>query len=274
MSLRSLLDRLNHASLWNRRITIGPDRFQACSFDRLLYLAYHRARQPRSAEVRFLRSLIQPGDHVVDAGANLGVFSHLMARAAGPGGRVTSFEPDPVLHATLVANATSNGLPIKAFPVALGATSGWASLNRGLYNSGDNRLSFSTQQSSGGQVSVKVSTLDDLLRGDRVDLIKIDVQGWELSVLQGMHETLARNPAVRLFLELWPYGLKVAGTSATRLLDRLRALGFEPASIPGQPALEALDFAALEQQPFWFGDIVAHRPETGAAVRPPRPPGS
>jgi FkbM family methyltransferase len=268
MSIRSLLDRLNHAPIWHRRITIGQDRFQACSFDRLLYLLYHRRNQPRSAEVQYLRGLILPSDHVIDAGANLGVFSHLMARAAGPGGRVTSFEPDPVLHAALVNNARMNGLPIRALPVALGAASASANLNRGLYNSGDNRLSYSPKQSSGGQVAVEVSALDDILQGDRVDLIKIDVQGWEVAALQGMEKTLKLNPAVRLFLELWPYGLKAAGTSAFQLMDRLRTLGFELSSIPGQPALESLDFAALEDQPFWFGDIVAHRPETGPAVRP------
>jgi FkbM family methyltransferase len=268
MSLRTQLDRLNHASIWHRQMMIGQDRFQACSFDRLLYLLYHRRYQPRSAEVQYLRSLIRPGDHVIDAGANLGVFSHLMARAAGPGGRVTSFEPDPVLHAALVNNARMNGLPIRALPVALGATSGVAKLNRGLYNSGDNRLSFSAQQSSGGQVAVEVSALDDILQGDRVDLIKIDVQGWEVAALQGMNRTLELNPSIRLFLELWPHGLKAAGTSAPQLMDRLRALGFKLSSIPGQPPLETLDFTALEDQPFWFGDIVAHRPETGPAVRP------
>lgn len=272
MSVRSLLDRLNHAPIWHRRIMIGPDQFRACSFDRLLYLCYHRFRQPRSIEVGFLRSLIQPGDHVVDAGANLGVFSHLMARAAGPGGRVTSFEPDPVLHAALERNAAENGLPIRALALALGATSGQAELNRGLYNSGDNRLSFSPSQSSGGQVSVRVSTLDDVLRGERVDLIKIDVQGWEVAALRGMGQTLERNPGVRLFVELWPYGLRAAGTSASLLLGQLKEVGFEPASIPGQPSLDSLDFASLEQQPFWFGDIVAHRPETGPAVRPSNRP--
>jgi hypothetical protein len=61
--------------------------------------------------------------------------------------------------------------------------------------------------------------------------------------------------------------VKAAGTSAPLLIDCLRVLGFELLSILGKPRLETLDFAALEDQPFWFGDIVAHRPETGPAVR-------
>jgi FkbM family methyltransferase len=129
-----------------------------------------------------------------------------MARAAGPTGKVTSFEPDPILHAALVTNAGMNGRPIRTFPIALGATSVSASLNRGLYNSGDNRLCLSPTQSSDGHVAVKVSTLDDILRGERIDLIKIDLQGWEVAALQAMDRTLSLNPAVRLSLELWPHG--------------------------------------------------------------------
>lgn len=65
--------------------------------------------------------------------------------------------------------------------------------------------------------------LDDYFKpGQRVDFIKMDIQGYELHALRGAGRVLADNPAAKLLLEFWPYGLKQAGTNWVELVEALR----------------------------------------------------
>ena len=76
-------------------------------------------------------------------------------------------------------------------------------------------------------VSIQSTRLDDYFGpGERVDLIKLDIQGYELHALRGAERVLADNPNVKLLLEFWPYGLSKAGTSAQSLISYLKESGF------------------------------------------------
>jgi hypothetical protein len=68
--------------------------------------------------------------------------------------------------------------------------------------------------------------LDDVLAGQPVDFVKMDVQGWEWEVFSGMQNTLAANPSLRIYFEFWPYGLVGAGCEPLRPLIYLDELGF------------------------------------------------
>ena len=71
-------------------------------------------------------------------------------------------------------------------------------------------------------VQIEMVALDDYFpTGQRVDLIKMDIQGYELHALRGAGRVLADNPDIKLLLELWPYGLKQAGTSWVELINAL-----------------------------------------------------
>jgi FkbM family methyltransferase len=254
-----VVSRFNRASLWHRRVRIEADLLRATSFDRLVYLWRWRWLESRSAETAFIRSLLRPGMRVVDAGANLGAYAHLFARCVGPTGRVTAFEPDPTLFAALETNARNNQLPqLQAHRLALGAHAGRAKLNHGFFNSGDNRLA-APDVTTGTGLEITVTTLDDFLDGTPVDFIKIDVQGWEEHALRGMVRTLAANPHVQLYLELWPHGLCNIGSSPASLLALLTEMGFQFEIRPGNQAPSSLDFAALARRYYWFADIYAWR---------------
>jgi len=264
--LASTLARLNHAAIWHRSLRVGQDRLRATSLDRLVYLCRWRWLESRNGELSFLRSLLRPGMQVVDAGANLGAYSHLFARSVGPQGRVIAFEPDPLLFAALVANAKINRLAqIQPHQLALGDRPGTGRLRSALLNSGDNRLSAGVAGSKG--IETKIVTLDEFLAGKPVDFIKLDIQGWELHALRGMVRTLAENPGVRLYLELWPYGLAQAGSSSDELLAFLTEHGFEfegrPGGSPQAPAALLKTSARGARQAgraSWFMDIHAWRP--------------
>jgi FkbM family methyltransferase len=256
----SALVRFNRAACWHRQVRVGPDRLRATSLDRLIYLWRWRWLGRRSAEAKFLQSRLEPGMHVIDAGANLGAYSHFFAHCVGPNGRVTSFEPDRLLFEALTSNAQANGLrQIKAHCVALGASSGHAQLKSGGLNSGDNQLVHASA-SSGLGFEIPVTTLDEFLQGESVEFIKMDVQGWEVQALQGMTQTLAANPRLQLYLELWPHGLVRTGSSAGELLAFLRAQGFEVQIGLGEYEEASLNFVALSRRYYWFTDVYAWKP--------------
>jgi FkbM family methyltransferase len=197
--------------------------------------------------------------HVVDVGANLGVFTCLLARCVGSSGRVTSFEPDSDLFRALESNLRANGLAqVRPLNFALGAVAGRASLRRGLLNSGDNRLSQVRSHVSLGEEETAVVTLDEVIGAMPVDFVKIDAQGWEVQVIEGMRQTIARNPALEMYIELSPYLLRAANTSARQLFALLEEMGFSHSLVESrQPAF--IDFEKMALNKFWFTNIHAYR---------------
>ena len=179
------------------------------------------------AETRFFQSACRDGMTFLDVGANLGYYTALAARAVGPNGRVLAVEPDPdsfgYLEQTIAANAVGN---VQAFPVAASDAPATLPLYISTDNRGDNRLYASGKARP--QVEVAARPLDALLREnkiDTVDLIKIDVQGYEPKVIAGLRETITASPNLTLLTEFWPQGIDEAGEDANEFLQTLRELG-------------------------------------------------
>ena len=179
------------------------------------------------AETRFFQSACRDGMTFLDVGANLGYYTALATRAVGPNGRVLAVEPDPdsfgYLEQTIAANAVGN---VQAFPVAASDAPATLPLYISTDNRGDNRLYASGEDRP--QVEVTARPLDALLREnkiDKVDLIKIDVQGYEPKVIAGLRETITASPNLTLLTEFWPQGIDEAGENANDFLQTLRGLG-------------------------------------------------
>ena len=179
------------------------------------------------AETRFFQSACRDGMTFLDVGANLGYYTALATRAVGPNGRVLAVEPDPdsfgYLEQTIAANAVGN---VQAFPVAASDAPATLPLYISTDNRGDNRLYASGEDRP--QVEVVARPLDALLRENKintVDLIKIDVQGYEPRVIAGLRETITASPNLTLLTEFWPQGIDEAGEDANEFLQTLRELG-------------------------------------------------
>lgn len=196
------------------------DRFIAPSLARL------GCFEPFQTEV--VVNAVRPGDVAVDVGAHVGYYTLLLAALVGPAGRVLAFEPDPDNFALLQRNVALNGYAnVELFHAAVSDRAGAARLYRCADNAGDHRL-FPTAGEPRPAVDVRVVALDDVFR-DRaygVDVVKIDVQGSEGGVVDGMAGVLARSPRVTVLAEFWPAGLDRAGYGSARLLARLQDLGF------------------------------------------------
>jgi FkbM family methyltransferase len=146
---------------------------------------------------------LRPGWHCLDIGANHGYYTLIMADAVGREGRVVPVEPTPRLADLLRQTLDVNGFPtVTVASVAASDTDGETlQLVIPPRRSMNARLS---QQAGPADavVDVKSVTVDALTREwTRVDLIKIDVEGAEENVWQGMQRTIADNPALVVILE-------------------------------------------------------------------------
>jgi len=202
-------------------------------------------------ETAVVSACMRPGMRVVDLGANIGYYTLLMARAVGEQGRVWAFEPDPANCALLRRNAMLNGFAqVEVIEAAAAEAAGEVTLYSSEQNRGDNRIYHSSGEKRSAARVKTVRVADCLPAGERLDFVKMDIQGAEPQALGGMMEVLHRSPEVLLLTEYWPEGIAQAGQVPEDFLDALRASGF------GLHLLEGRD-----------GKVLLEKVEAGALTR-------
>lgn len=169
------------------------------------------------------RALLNPGDIVVDAGANIGAFSVPAGRLIGSTGRLIAIEMMPRTAQRLRDNLARNAIAAEVVETALAATSGQtvqAALD--LDKGGQATLALAHTLDRPQMVSVATRTLDDVLADvGEIALIKIDIEGAELDAIAGAAATLDRTRAI-IFEQLdgntaLSLRLEAAGFTVTRL---------------------------------------------------------
>src|SRR5262245_49887087 len=220
-------------------------------------------------ERQLVRRLVQPGMHAVDVGANIGYYLLLLARAVGPDGKVSCFEPDPENLVELERNVRLNGLAnVRIHPAAVGAENRTVELQGGI----------NSAIAPGGELCVPLVSLDSAVTRP-VDFLKIDVEGYEGYVLAGARQILTQDRP-NLFLEIHSRQLASPLTVDEMLReqgllygrielheiapeeslgDRLRAryLNRGVRRVVDPEALFAMCRAGRREEPFW---VVCHRP--------------
>lgn len=190
------------------------------------YIYYGFKEESRQAFYK----LMLTGDHIVDIGANVGDVSLNAAKICGENGKVHAFEPDPINYQRLQNNLRLNHFTnIQTHQLGLGDNVGTFVMRRvSDGNQGMNRI---VNHPPGGKatIEIEVTTLDNFFEKngiERVDLIKIDVEGFEYKVLKGAEKTLNRFQPV-LFIELDDQNLSEQGSSAKELVQFLEEKGYE-----------------------------------------------
>jgi FkbM family methyltransferase len=174
-----------------------------------------------------LREFVPDGSLAIDVGANVGFFSVRFAQWVGPSGEVIAIEPEGRNYDSLISALKRKGLVgrVRALRAAAAAASGATFLEINSLHPADHKISR-----DGTGIEVDAVTLDGVVSGKailRPGLIKIDVQGAEMLVLQGASDILkVSGPA--LFIELHEEGLLRFGTSVSAILDHLSQYGYEP----------------------------------------------
>ena len=142
--------------------------------------------------------LVQPGDAVIDAGANVGYMTLLARVGASPDGRVIAFEPHPDLFQVALENVAASARKFELAAVdlrnqALGETSGPADLIvPGGFEKNDGLARIGVPQGRDQlTIPVEVTTLDEVVGSDVIAVLKLDVEGHEFPILKGGQQVLA-----------------------------------------------------------------------------------
>lgn len=191
--------------------------------------------------------LLRTGMTVMDVGANVGLLTRLFCRQVGTGGRVYAFEPDPLTFQFLEFNTRS--FPNKELTQGAVSDNHEPALLHLNFRSGAGN-SLLNKGHSTESVPVACISLDEFLkqRGSPVvDVIKIDVEGAELSVLRGMRQTVARLPGLKVIIEYCPANLNGAGVAPREIFDELRSQSFKLQVIRPDGSVKAIErFEDLE----------------------------
>jgi FkbM family methyltransferase len=145
---------------------------------------------------------------VIDVGANFGLFTVKAASRAALHGKIFAFEANPhtyeILRHTLTANQLIGHPNVWIENALVGNQQGVGEINFSIRELGGASLHRSFTDDMSGWAQVKAIRLDDVIPADLlVDLVKIDVEGHEPFVLQGMREIIARSPNIKIVLEFF-----------------------------------------------------------------------
>ena len=189
----------------------------------------------------FLKAGIKPGHVIFDVGTFIGTYAVFEALWSGPSGRVVAFEPTAANWPWIQAHLRMNGVEdrVELIKAAAGDTSGVTRFHQHLVDSDQNSVFPLLTPAQSRVTEVPMVTLDEI--ADRLDLapdwIRMDVQGFELSVLRGAGKILARqgNP-VRIVAEVHPSIWSLNGFDGQQFTEGLRELGL--AAKPIGPSAE------------------------------------
>jgi len=206
------------------KVKLGNFLYKRCfPVYKSLYFAYKKHKDKKTVE--FLRGTVKPGMEVFDIGANIGFYAALLSSLVGEKGRVHAFEPEAANYRHLALNVGKKK-NIVLNNSAIGNRTGRTKLYHSIelntrhqtYDAGEERR----------HTEADIIRLDDYCRnGEKVDFIKIDVEGYEYHALLGMEETIKRSIDVVIFSEFWPYGIRRSGLDPKKYLSFLENIGFE-----------------------------------------------
>lgn len=180
-------------------------------------------------EIELLKKYIKPGDTIIDIGSNIGFYALILSELTGEKGHVHCFEPDATNFKHLqkavgqLKNVTINHKAIGPNTEKLK-----------IYTSKELNVDHRTYKPEEYDEVIEIDAvnLDEYLSNynegkvPKIDIIKMDIQGFEMQAIRGMQKTLTENKDIKLISEFWPYGLNKANSSSMEYFDHLLSLQF------------------------------------------------
>ena len=201
---------------------------------------------------KLIKSLITKGMVCLDIGANIGYFTLTMARLVGEEGGIFAFEPEPHNFDLLVKNIAINGYDnVTAVPKAISNKNGDAKLFLDRISLAGHSLASRRQgerRFGRDAIEVEEQTLDTFFRdyNGKIDFVKIDVEGAELAVVEGMENIVNKNKDLIIITEFFPDALRSFGSTPKEFLNRLLQYGFNLYDINDQKeSVRLMDIASI-----------------------------
>jgi FkbM family methyltransferase len=197
-------------------------------------LVVYRQWEPELSS--FVLNSVTPATVFVDIGANFGYFTCLAASKIGSKGtgKVISIEPNPVMQRLLRKNTRINWSlgPVEIHNCAITERTGFVEFVVPSGRAANASVVNSPTSQDDGRFIVPSQTLDELLHGTIVDLIKVDVEGFETAVLRGAGNTLRNSATIQIVLEWSLAQMKTAGFQAADLMKVLEDQQFTAYHLP------------------------------------------
>jgi FkbM family methyltransferase len=173
-----------------------------------------------------IETILRPGDTFVDIGANIGLMTVHAALCVGVSGRVVAYEPNPETNDILQRNVVLNELGnVQVRPFAVGAERSTGMIfDHPDPNRGRATMVGSDHERAGHEVEV-VALDEEFADGERVDMIKMDIEGYELEALKGMRSMLERAEPPMLIIEYSELRENSSGQEPRPIYDFIDQLG-------------------------------------------------
>lgn len=244
------------------RVSVAFDGMTLSFPQQLAHHYFFQDYEPLTQKV-FSESL-RPDMVVVDVGANIGYYTLLAARKVGSGGMVHAIEPSDENLRFLQENIRDNKLENV---VMHSCAAGHEAATRTFHVTGSSDShSFYNHPYTETIKTVEITQvpLDDLVKG-RVDLVKIDVEGAEVEVLEGMRNIFLDNESLTLLLEWNPACMRNAGYDPLDLPAYLDKLGFEIQVLDDmEKSVRSIEEVSAHVRSgtvphFWYVNLIARR---------------
>lgn len=173
-------------------------------------------------ETKLVKKEIKKGDVVLDIGAHIGYYTLIFAKCVGEKGKVFAFEPNPDNFILLKKNVKINGYKnVVLIQKAVSNQTNKIRLFLSNENTGDHRIYDSCDNRN--FIEIEAIRLDDYFKDydGKIDFIKIDTQGADFFVIEGMSNLLKKNKKIKVATEFWPIGLKRCGVDSMEYLRLL-----------------------------------------------------
>lgn len=173
---------------------------------------------------RFLQSVLRPGDHFIDVGANIGFFSLFAEKLVGPMGNVDAFEPSLRTRKKLTQNLSLNNSRVRIRDHALGAVNG--TLNLIEYGNASGLTSRFDRGADLGErtlITCPQSRLDSLSYSSGATFIKLDCEGSEGDVILGAEKLISGDCPPIIYFEYCQEWRDYGGTSLIDLCDCIKS---------------------------------------------------
>ncbi len=216
-----------------------------------------------NSESRYFENNLKEGDVCLDVGANVGYYTHLFASKAGPSGNILAIEPLERNIRLIELNSTINGAS-QFIQTVRAIVSDKVDSQIDFSDTADSAFSFvinDSNQRRGGSnhirpgaemKKIKSTTIDFLVEShhlERVDVVKIDVEGFEFRVLNGMKRLLSdpvKKPRL-MMIELQSKHLEYYSSTIGEVCDFLNGYGYKPNYIDSKGDLTAYETQHYDQ---------------------------
>lgn len=203
-----------------------PRKPSDSTFASVLMMASYLAGFHEREVIRTYSQILKPGMIAVDVGAHGGYHTVRFSKLVEPHGRVIAFEPSRDSFAALVRNVNRKGISnVRTEQAAIWNQRGMIELFSGATSAG-NSVVIPRAESH----RVRSISLDEYFEGNKIgtpNLVKIDVEGAEVAVLEGMEGLIKSSPGITVIIEFFPKVLVAGGFEPHQLLDDLKQLGFK-----------------------------------------------